>query len=223
MRSIIKNILFSNLYNKSYCCTVSCIVLCVNNLVLVQPGFSPAKKFWGHLHVTNTWGLLQITPHFFTSHLPFHVFDFILLLLQQTNKPTYQTSPCCDTWLYFLNVYLYIPAEYRLIPNKWICYPCKYKHGARVRIMAGTPAHLPRTCQFGVFPPNPEPWHTNLCFCNSFSDLFSISISLNHPFHSHQLQHSVAILTVRYSRRKKHFYSLFGFPSTGTYFQQQGI
>lgn len=143
---------------------------------------------------------------------------------QQTNKPTYQTSPCCDTWLYFLNVYLYIPAEYRLIPNKWICYPCKYKHGARVRIMAGTPAHLPRTCQFGVFPPNPEPWHTNLlCFCNSFSDLFSISISLNHPFHSHQLQHSVAIVTVRYSRRKKHFYSLFGFPSTGTYFQQQGI
>ena len=88
MRSIIKNILFSNLYNKSYCCTVSCIVLCVNNLVLVQPGFSPAKKFWGHLHVTNTWGLLQITPHFFTSHLPFHVFDFILLLLQQTNKPS---------------------------------------------------------------------------------------------------------------------------------------
>lgn len=143
--------------------------------------------------------------------------------LQQTNKPTYQTSPCCDTWLYFLNVYLYIPAEYRLIPNKWICYPCKCKHGARVRIMAGTPAHLPRTCQFGVFPPNPEPWHTNLCFCNSFSDLFSISISLNHPFHSHQLQHSVAIVTVRYSRRKKHFYSLFGFPSTGTYFQQQGI
>lgn len=141
---------------------------------------------------------------------------------KQTSPP-YQTSPCCDTWLYFLNVYLYIPAEYRLIPNKWICYPCKYKHGARVRIMAGTPAHLPRTCQFGVFPPNPEPWHTNLCFCNSFSDLFSISISLNHPFHSHQLQHSVAILTVRYSRRKKHFYSLFGFPSTGTYFQQQGI
>lgn len=59
-------------------------------------------------------------------------------------SPLHQTSNYCDTWLYFLNIYPYIPGDkYRPIPNKWSCYPYKYKHGARVSIMARTLAHLP--------------------------------------------------------------------------------